>query len=139
LICYEAIFPTEAVDPGTRPAWLLNITNDGWFGNSSGPYQHLASARMRAVEQGLPLLRAANTGISAAFDAKGRYVGRLGLDRRGVIDVALPPPLPPTTYSVWGNWTLLVIVAPALIYLAWTLLGKSVRGDDAARAANRPS
>jgi apolipoprotein N-acyltransferase len=95
LICYEAAFPGEATAPGgPRPTWLVNITNDGWFGVSSGPYQHLAMARMRAVEEGLPLIRAANTGISTVIDAHGRVLARLGLNQAGVIDAPLPPALP---------------------------------------------
>ena len=123
LICYEAIFPTETVAAGERPAWLLNITNDAWFGMSSGPYQHLAAARLRAVEQGLPMARAANTGISAVIDAGGRYVARLGLEQEGVIDARLPPPLAPTIYSLWENLTFLVILLPVIVYLACSLLG----------------
>jgi apolipoprotein N-acyltransferase len=93
LICYEAAFPGRATDPADRPAWLVNITNDAWFGRSSGPYQHLAMARMRAVEEGLPLVRAANTGISAVTDPYGRIRTSLALDTAGVIDALLPAAL----------------------------------------------
>ncbi len=103
LICYEVIFPGEVVDPADRPAWLLNITNDAWYGDSAGPRQHLATARMRAVEEGLPIARAANTGISAAYDAKGREIARLGWGRPGSLVVALPAPLPPTLFARFGN------------------------------------
>jgi apolipoprotein N-acyltransferase len=102
LICYEAIFPGEIVDEADRPAWLVNITNDAWFGNSTGPRQHLAAVRMRAVEEGLPIMRAANTGISAAFDARGHQLARLGMDRSGVVVVPLTGELPPTLFSRLG-------------------------------------
>jgi apolipoprotein N-acyltransferase len=104
LICYEAIFPGQIVDRSDRPAWLVNVTNDAWFGNSTGPRQHLAAARMRAVEEGLPLLRAANTGISAAFDAHGRELGRLNMQQTGTLTVALPAPLPETLFARLGLW-----------------------------------
>jgi apolipoprotein N-acyltransferase len=104
LICYEAIFPGQIVDRSNRPAWLVNVTNDAWFGNSTGPRQHLAAARMRAVEEGLPLLRAANTGISAAFDANGRELGRLGMQQTGTLVVPLPGPLPETLFARLGLW-----------------------------------
>jgi apolipoprotein N-acyltransferase len=102
LICYEAIFPAAVVDPAERPDWLVNITNDAWFGDSSGPRQHLQAARARAVEEGLPLMRAANTGISAGFDAFGREVGRLGMDVAGTLTLELPGHLPPTLFARYG-------------------------------------
>ena len=104
LICYEAIFSGEVVDRSDRPAWLVNVTNDAWFGNSTGPRQHLAAARMRAVEEGLPLLRAANTGISAAFDAHGHELGRIDLQTSGILSVELPGPLPETLFAGIGLW-----------------------------------
>lgn len=102
IICYEAIFPSQIVDEGDRPSWIVNITNDAWFGNSTGPRQHLAAARMRAVEEGLPLLRAANTGITAAFNARGHEMGRLAMNRPGTLVVSLPGPLRPTPYARMG-------------------------------------
>lgn len=102
LICYEAIFSGQIVDGGNRPAWLVNVTNDAWFGNSSGPRQHLAAARMRAVEEGLPLMRAANTGISAAFDARGHEIARLGLNQSGVVVARLPAGLVAPFYARAG-------------------------------------
>jgi apolipoprotein N-acyltransferase len=104
LICYEAIFSGQIVDRDDRPGWLVNITNDAWFGNSTGPRQHLAAARMRAVEEGLPLLRAANTGISAAFDARGHELGRIGMQTTGTLSVLLPGALAPPFYARFGLW-----------------------------------
>ncbi len=111
LICYEAIFPAQVVDQADRPDWLVNITNDAWFGNSTGPRQHLAAARLRAVEEGLPLLRAANTGISAGFDSRGRELGRLTLGQAGVLSIVIPGKRPPTSFSRWG------LVVPGLFGL----------------------
>ncbi|PZX12472.1 apolipoprotein N-acyltransferase [Palleronia aestuarii] len=115
-ICYEIIFPGHAVDDRFRPGWIFNATNDAWFGTSIGPEQHLASARMRAVEEGLPVVRAANTGISAVIDARGRVLHRLGLEQTGAFDAELPPALSPTLYARFGD----VMLLP-LILAAWVL------------------
>ena len=104
LICYEAVFPHLARhEKHARPAVFINLTNDGWFGTSFGPYQHLAQARLRAIEHGVPLIRAANTGISAAFDARGRTLERLGLGEEGVFSLPLPPRTAPTIYARFGD------------------------------------
>jgi apolipoprotein N-acyltransferase len=113
LICYEAIFPGRQ-PPGSRPSWLLNVTNDAWYGNTSGPRQHLVQSQFRAIEQGLPLVRSANTGISAVIDGQGVIWSRLDLNENGVLDSALPAPLPPTLYSQIGDllfWILISVVA----------------------------
>src|SRR6516225_10742830 len=103
LICYEAIFAAAVVEGSERPGLLLNVTNDGWFGDTTGPRQHLHQARVRAVEEGLPLVRAANNGISAAVDPYGRILARLDLDARGTIDVGLPAALAPPPYARLGD------------------------------------
>jgi apolipoprotein N-acyltransferase len=90
------------VDEAARPTWMVNATNDAWFGTSAGPRQHLAAARLRAVEEGLPLLRAANTGITAAFDARGHEIARLGMEQIGFRTVRLPGPLPQTAFGRFG-------------------------------------
>ncbi len=110
IICYEAIFPAAVTGPGARPQWLLNVTNDAWFGVSSGPYQHLTSARLRTIEEGLPMVRAANTGISAVVDSYGRVLATLDLEREGVIDHVLPPARGITPYGRWHDWLLLALV-----------------------------
>jgi apolipoprotein N-acyltransferase len=127
-ICYEAIFPGAVTAPGERPAWLLNVTNDAWFGLSSGPYQHLTSARLRAIEEGLPMIRAANTGISAVIDPYGRLLASLDMERAGIIDHALPPARPATPYSRWGDWILLAVTLALAASIA-------IRPRSAARAA----
>jgi apolipoprotein N-acyltransferase len=114
LICYEVIFSGNVTAGGQRPGWMLNLTNDAWFGVSSGPFQHLAAARLRAVEEGLPLVRAANTGISAVFDARGRTVAALGLNQTGVIAAPLPAALPPTPFSRGGVLIPLVLALAAV-------------------------
>lgn len=112
LVCYEAIFPQYSAR-NKQAHWILNVTNDAWFGTSIGPWQHFEQARARAIEQGLPLVRAANTGISAVVDPYGRIVHRLGISRRGVIDARLPKRLPVTLYAQYGNG----IFAAMLVFL----------------------
>lgn len=120
LICYEVIFPGQIVpDRANRPAWLLNVTNDGWYGISAGPFQHWATARLRAVEEGLPLVRAANTGISGLVDAYGRVVASLPLGASGIVDVVLPPPLPGTPYARAGNLIPLAGAAGMIVCALW--------------------
>ncbi len=102
LICYEAIFPGQVVDRQDRPAWMVNVTNDAWFGTSTGPRQHLAATRLRAVEEGIPLLRAAYTGISVAFDSRGHELTRMGMEIEGFRTVALPGVLSPTLFARFG-------------------------------------
>lgn len=109
LICYEVIFPDIVRESNSSSRWLLNVTNDAWFGTSSGPFQHFAMARLRSVELGLPLIRAANTGISGSTDGYGRVTGRLGLNEQGVVDADLPRSLAgPTLFARAGNWPILI-------------------------------
>ena len=103
LVCYEIIFPGAVVPRGERPDWLINVTNDGWFGMTSGPYQHLQQARVRAIEEGLPLVRAANTGISAVIDPLGRIIKSLPLDAQGVLDAPLPRRIELPFYARTGD------------------------------------
>jgi apolipoprotein N-acyltransferase len=115
LICYEVIFPGAAVPRGERPGWLVNVTNDGWFGISSGPYQHFQQARLLAIAEGLPLVRAANTGISAVIDPVGRIVNILPLGAEGVLDARLPAALAPTINIVYGNYLLILTLSVSLL------------------------
>lgn len=129
LICYEAIFP-QNLRLGTRPDWVLQVTNDAWFGEVSGPFQHLAQARMRAVEQGLPVIRAANTGVSAVIDARGRVRSELGLGVQGFLDAPLPAALPPTPYARTGDAPALVAtLLLALAFAAWGAANRIDRGE----------
>jgi apolipoprotein N-acyltransferase len=114
LICYEVIFPGAIVAGEERPGWIVNVTNDGWFGNSSGPYQHLQQARLRAIEEGLPIVRAANTGVSAVIDPLGRITAQLGLGTEGVLDATLPMATDPTVYSRAGDIPAALLIAIAL-------------------------
>lgn len=134
LICYEAIFPQHLRGLDQRPGWILQATNDGWFGRFSGPYQHLAQARLRAIETGLPLIRAANTGVSAVIDARGQLRDSLPLGSAGKIDSPLPAALPPTPWLRLGPAPVLVLAS-----LGWLMaalaprLGRRSRGSDAGR------
>jgi apolipoprotein N-acyltransferase len=119
IICYEAIFPHQVVDEADRPDWIVNLTNDAWFGRSTGPYQHFATARLRAVEEGLPLVRVANSGISGLIDPYGRVEEMLPLGARGTLDINLPLPIPQTIFARYGLWTSL---ACGLLILALTLV-----------------
>jgi len=110
LICYEAIFPGAVIQGDQRPGLLINVTNDGWFGNTTGPSQHFHQARVRAVEEGLPLIRAANNGISAVVDGRGRIVAKLDLNERNVIDSEIPLALEPPPYARLGDWTFVCLV-----------------------------
>jgi len=115
LICYEVIFPDEIVPKGPRPGWMINVTNDGWFGVSSGPYQHLQQARLRAIEEGLPLVRAANTGISAVVDPLGRIINSMPLGQEGVIDSPLPRSVEAPIYARVGDAPVAIVIAIALL------------------------
>ena len=108
LICYEGIFANE-VHTDDRARMLVLITNDAWFGPAAGPQQHLAQARLRAIEQGLPMVRVANTGVTAMIDAKGRVIEQIGMGQAGFIDVALPPALALTVYARFGDWPALAL------------------------------
>lgn len=119
LICYEAIFPHQVGSSTTRPDWLLQITNDAWFGELTGPQQHLAQTRFRAIEQGLPMVRAANTGISAVIDGRGVVVASLGLGIAGFIDAKLPTRLPETIYARSGDWPVIFLLLFATIALSF--------------------
>jgi apolipoprotein N-acyltransferase len=124
LLCYEVIFPADLTARDDRPGWIVNLTNDGWFGISTGPYQHLQQARLRAVEQGLPVVRAANTGISAVIDPLGRIVAQLGLGVEGVLDSTLPAAIAPTIYARFGDIPAAIIVAAALFLVFRRRLAK---------------
>jgi apolipoprotein N-acyltransferase len=118
-ICYEIIFPGEAMPSGEpRPGWMINLTNDGWFGISTGPYQHLQQARVRAIELGLPLVRAANTGISAVVDPLGRIVKSLPLGAEGVLDSPLPRRVNVPLYARTGDIAVMLFIAVVMLAVA---------------------
>jgi apolipoprotein N-acyltransferase len=115
LICYEIIFPGELTSSDERPGWIVNVTNDGWFGISSGPYQHLQQTRVTAIEEGLPVVRAANTGISAVVDPAGRIVAALPLASEGVLDAQLPRSIGPPIYARLGDTPAAVLILIAFV------------------------
>jgi apolipoprotein N-acyltransferase len=119
-ICYEIIFSGQVIDPAHRPLFLFNPSNDAWFGRW-GPPQHLAQARLRALEEGMTIVRATPTGISAVIAPDGRIEGSIVLGRQGVLDARLPSPLPPTLFARYGN------LLPALLALALAALGVVIR------------
>lgn len=119
LICYEAVFPAipRAV---ARPDWMLQITNDAWFGTWSGPFQHFQQARLRAIEMGLPLVRVANTGVTAVIGPRGEVLGRLPFGVAGKLDVAgLPLALPETPYARWGDGVAWLLLAGMSALALW--------------------
>ena len=115
VICYEAVFPGAVIPEGPRPGYILNLTNDGWFGQTSGPYQHFAQARLRSIEEGLPLVRVANTGISGIVDSYGRVVASLPLGTEGVLDAGLPRSGAVTLYAQLGDAFFAGLVAVFLL------------------------
>jgi apolipoprotein N-acyltransferase len=115
LICYEIVFPGDVAPPGDRAGWIVNVTNDGWFGISTGPYQHFQQARVRAIEEGLPLARAANTGISAMVDSLGRIINSLPLGGEGILDARLPRAISEPIYARLGDGPVAIFVALILL------------------------
>jgi apolipoprotein N-acyltransferase len=126
LICYEAIFPGAVMPDGPRPAWMLNVSNDAWFGLTPGPYQHLAQARLRAVEEGLPLVRATNNGISAVIDPFGRIRKSIPLGQEGVLDSKLPMPIEPTFYARYRD---LPAIALAALFAVFAFAARRKRNN----------
>ncbi len=131
LICYEAIFPQESgtlgAEPTERGGWILNVTDDAWFGLTPGPYQHFEQARLRAIEQGLPLVRAANSGISAVTDGFGRIIAQLPLGIVGVIDSGLPVTAPRTPFSSAGRLAPIGLAVALLLFLFLLQVRKLVK------------
>ncbi len=118
LICYEAIFPDEIGQKGSDFDWMLQITNDAWFGNFSGPFQHLAQARFRAIEQGKPMARAANTGVSAMIDARGKITAQIALNTAGFLDIPLPRSFPNRAYGAFGDTPVFILLFIGLVLIA---------------------
>ncbi|HVU20143.1 MAG TPA: apolipoprotein N-acyltransferase [Rhizomicrobium sp.] len=130
LICYEILFPDEVVG-ATRPAWFVNVTDDSWFGPWAGPKQHLLVAQMRAIEQGIPVVRAANTGISAVIDPLGRIRAHLDLDRAGILDAGLPASIEATPYARGGRYIFFLLLLGCIV---GAVIARSVRSKNPAEA-----
>lgn len=122
LVCYEVIFPGQVVEKNNPPKAIINVTNDAWYGNTSGPYQHFQMSRVRAIEEGTPLIRAANNGISGVIDSYGRIIKQTKLSSEAVLDVSLPTSIRPTLYSSYGNSIILLIMA-AMAVITYISLG----------------
>lgn len=116
LICYEIIFPGAVTDQAQRPGWIVNLTNDAWFGDTSGPPQHLAQTRMRAIEEGIPVIRAANNGISAVISPSGIVLQALPLNQTGIIETMLPKPVTRPPYAQYQDMPLLLLSFLVLIF-----------------------
>jgi apolipoprotein N-acyltransferase len=127
LVCYESLFPAFVADDHPRPAWIVNVSNDAWFGQTSGPWQHLNLASYRAIEEGLPMIRATPTGVSAVVDARGRPLARIGLGQKGVIDANLPGAVAPPPYRSLRDgpfWLLMLLGIAAAAPLTYRRSGK---------------
>ncbi|MGJ8606287.1 MAG: apolipoprotein N-acyltransferase, partial [Marivita sp.] len=131
LICYESVFPAEVATMTERPRAIVLITNDAWFGRFSGPYQHLAQGRARAIELAVPMVRVAQTGVSAVIDGRGRIVASIPLGEAGFLDVALPDELAPTLYAIRGDLPALI----GLVLVALSAIGLSLKAIDRGRGA----
>lgn len=116
LVCYEVIFSGRVIEQGRRPAWLINVSNDAWYGLSAGPYQHFDMAKLRAIEEGLPVVRVANNGISAVIDGYGRVLDSLDLGQEGVLDSALPKALSAPVYAKTGPWPILILALGCILF-----------------------
>lgn len=116
LVCYEIIFSSHVALKDKRPSWIVNVSNDAWYGLSAGPYQHFDMAKMRAVEEGLPVARATNNGISAVIDPYGRVVASLDLGEEGVVDSGLPRSIPATFYAKTGVWPILILAGVLILF-----------------------
>jgi apolipoprotein N-acyltransferase len=127
LVCYEAIFPGAVIPEGPRPAWMLNVSNDAWFGLTAGPHQHFMQARLRTIEEGLPLVRATNNGISAVIDPLGRIVAMLPLGQDGALDAGLPLPIAPTFYARYRDAGALMIAMLFAAIAIFAVRGKKFR------------